>query len=103
LWSSTASHALHTLAIKVAGASMEPTLYSGDTVVINTADTEPKDGKVFAINYEGEPIVKRLVRDAGQWWAASNNPNQTLYPRKLCPEGGCLIVGRVVHRQTETI
>ena len=41
---------------------------NGDTVVINTAQAEPKDGAVFAVNYEGQLVIKRLVRDAGQWW-----------------------------------
>ena len=54
------------LAVKVANGSMEPGLHDGDTVVVNVGDTNLKDGEVYAMNYEGELVIKRLMRDAGQ-------------------------------------
>lgn len=89
-------------AVSVANGSMEPGLYDGDTVVVNTAATTPKDGVVFAVNYEGEMVIKRLVRDAGQWWLASDNQDARRYPRKLCDEH-CVIIGEIVHKQSERI
>ena len=89
-------------AVRVANGSMEPGLYDGDTVVVNTGQTEPKDGKVFAVNYEGELVIKRLVRDGGQWWLASDNPDQTRYPRKQAHDGAILL-GEIVHKQSERI
>jgi len=89
------------LAIRVRGESMEPTLYEDDLVVINTADKKPIDGGVFAINYEGEPVVKRMERDAGDWWLKSDNPDQRKYSRKICRGDACLIIGRVVRREGE--
>lgn len=89
-------------AVRVANGSMEPGLYHGDTVVVNTAQADPKDGVVFAVNYEGELVIKRLVRDAGQWWLCSDNPDQHRYPRKVCHEG-TFIIGEVVHKQSERI
>ena len=86
----------------VANGSMEPGLYDGDTVVVNTEQTAPKDGRVFAVNYEGELVIKRLVRDDGQWWLSSDNPDQRRYPRKVCHEGVRLI-GEIVHKQSERI
>ncbi|MFM9768150.1 S24 family peptidase, partial [Streptomyces scabiei] len=56
------------IAIKVRGDSMETTLFEGDTVVINTMDKTITDNQVYAVNYEGEDVVKRLVRDNGDWW-----------------------------------
>ncbi|MDR6767706.1 phage repressor protein C with HTH and peptisase S24 domain [Acidovorax delafieldii] len=91
------------IAIKIHGHSMEPTLFHDDVVVINTEDTEPKDGEVFAFNFEGEPVVKRLQRDAATWWMTSDNPDQRRYPRKECSDAHCIILGRVVHRQSERI
>lgn len=91
------------IAIKVTGDSMEPGLYEGDVVVINTADTTPVDGKVFAVNYEGEAIVKRLIRDSGKWWLSSDNQDQRKHPRKECTGDYCLIIGRIVHKQSEQI
>lgn len=91
------------IAVKVKGSSMEPGLHDGDTVVINTADTKPSDGDAFAVNYEGEAVIKRLVRDAGEWWLSSDNPDQRRYPRKLCAGDACIIIGRIVHKQSERI
>jgi len=90
------------MAVRVCNGSMEPGLYDGDTVVINTADDTPKDGEVFAVNYEGELVIKRMVRDAGQWWLASDNPDQRRYPRKVCGED-VFCIGRIVHKLSERI
>lgn len=89
-------------AVRVTNGSMEPGLYDGDTVVVNTAATDPVDGAVFAVNYEGELVIKRMMRDAGQWWLSSDNPDQARYPRKVCHEA-TFIIGRVVHKQSERI
>lgn len=91
------------LATGLKGDSMSPGMNDGDTIVINTEDTTPVDGVVFAINYEGEMLVKRMVRDAGTWWLSSDNPDQRKYPRKQCTGDLCLIIGRIVHKQSEVI
>ena len=41
-------------AVRISNGSMQPTLWDGDTVVVNTADIEPRDGEPFAVNFEGE-------------------------------------------------
>jgi phage repressor protein C with HTH and peptisase S24 domain len=89
-------------AIRVANGSMEPGLHDGDTVVVNTGADEPKDGVVYAVNYEGELVVKRLVRDEGSWWLSSDNPDQRRYPRKRMTED-CFVLGEIVHKQSERI
>ena len=89
------------VAIRVRGRSMEPTFYEGDTVIINQDDIEPADGAVFVINYEGEDVLKRLVRDVGNWWLTSDNANQKDYARKLCKGAECIIIGRVVRSERE--
>lgn len=91
------------LAVQVKGESMEPSLYAGDIVLINTADRKPKDGAVFAVNYEGEAIIKRISRDGGRWWLTSDNPDQRRYHRKVCEGDACIIVGRVVKKESERI
>lgn len=91
----------HLIAIRVRGRSMEPTFNEGDTVFINKSDTEPFDGAVFVINYEGEDVIKRLSRDAGDWWLTSDNPNQQQFHRKLCRGAECIIIGRVVRSERE--
>lgn len=89
------------IAIRVRGQSMEPTFYEGDTVVINQDDAKPVDGAVFVVNYEGEDVIKRLVRDAGDWWLVSDNLNKQNFSRKLCKGAECIILGRVVRSERE--
>jgi phage repressor protein C with HTH and peptisase S24 domain len=91
------------LAVEVKGESMEPALYAGDTVIVNTADTKPQDGGVYAVNYEGEAVIKRLVRDHGMWWLSSDHFDQRKYSRKRCEGDMCIIVGRVVRKESERI
>lgn len=91
------------LALLVRGESMETTLYDGDLVVINTAERTPIDGEVYAVNYEGEPVIKRLSRDAGRWWLTSDNKDQHRYYRKVCEGDSCIIVGKVVKRESDRL
>lgn len=91
------------IAMSVKGESMEPNLYADDLVIVNTADTKITDGKVYAVNYEGEAVIKRFMRESGEWWLTSDNPDQQKYRRKRCSNSDCLVVGRVVKRETERI
>ncbi|MES2346281.1 MAG: helix-turn-helix transcriptional regulator [Pseudomonadota bacterium] len=91
------------VAVQVRGASMEPALYESDIVVINTADQRLVDGEVYAFNYEGEAVVKRLSRDAGDWWLTSDNPDQRKYHRKICRGEACIVIGRVVRKESDRI
>lgn len=80
---------------------MEPTFYEGDIVVVNLLDKTPVDNAVFAVNYDGEAVVKRLSRDAGMWWLMSDNPDQRRYYRRACQGNSCIIIGRIVRREGE--
>lgn len=92
------------LALDVKGESMEPSLYEGDVVVINTADTAPVNGLVYAFNYEGEAVIviKRLVREGGSWWLYSDNQSPR-FPKRLCRGQECIVIGRVIRRETDQI
>lgn len=91
------------VAVRVRGESMEPSLYEGDLVIVNLADTKLVAGEVYAVNYEGEPVIKRLTRDAGQWWLTSDHPDQRKHYRRQCSGNECIIVGRVVKKESERI
>lgn len=91
------------LALRVTGASMEPGLFDGDTVVVNLADVQPVDGEAFAVNYEGELVIKRMRRDAGEWWLASDNSDKRRFPDKRCAGEGIQILGRIVYKSSERI
>ena len=61
-------------AIRVNGDSMEPTLRSGDMIVIDTERTKESEG-LFVLNYDGELLVKRLQRlSPTRLVIASDNP-----------------------------
>lgn len=89
------------VAIRVRGRSMENTFHDGDLVIINKDDRTPVDGAVFAVNYEGEDVIKRMSRDDGDWWLTSDNPNQQQYHRKVCRGTACIMIGRVVRSEKE--
>lgn len=90
------------IAVRVTGESMMPSLFDGDLVVINTQDTSPKDGEVFAVNYEGELVIKRMRRESGDWWLDSDNADQVRNKPRKCGDG-CFILGRVIYKQSERI
>ncbi|MGZ8158374.1 MAG: XRE family transcriptional regulator [Methylobacter sp.] len=91
------------VACQIKGDSMEPRLFAGDIVIINLDDTTPADGGVFAINYEGEMVIKRLIRDAGAWHLQSDNPDKIRHPNKICSIEFCIPIGRVIYRQSKEI
>ncbi|MFA9439436.1 XRE family transcriptional regulator [Uliginosibacterium sp. sgz301328] len=90
------------LAMLVSGPSMEPTLYDGDIVVINLDDTRLEDGAAYAANYEGLAVIKRLKRDGGEWWLASDNTDKRRFPDKRCTED-VTIVGRAIYKQSSVV
>jgi phage repressor protein C with HTH and peptisase S24 domain len=91
------------IAIVVRGDSMIPALHDGDVIVVNVADKKLVDGQVYAVNYEGEVVVKRLMRDSGMWWLTSDNSDQRKYHRKACKGGECIIIGLVVRKESTHI
>jgi SOS-response transcriptional repressor LexA len=48
-------------------------------------------------------VIKRLARDAGDWWLTSDNPDQRKYHRKVCRGEACIVIGRVVRKESERI
>jgi len=91
------------LAIVVRGDSMEPGMHDGDTIVVNTADKTLLSGSVYVVNYEGEAVVKRMLRDAGQWWLTSDNSDQRRYHRQLCKGAECIVIGKVIRKESTHI
>lgn len=87
------------LVVGVRGDSMEPTMSDGDSALINLADTQLKDNKIYAVNFDGEAVIKRLVKDFGRWFLVSDNPDQKRYHRQECTGATCIIIGRVLVAQ----
>jgi phage repressor protein C with HTH and peptisase S24 domain len=90
--------------IYASGGSMEPTIQDGCVVLINMADTTPREGRVYAIcQPDGSLVLKRLVQDfipalgAQGWIMRSDNPNKTQHADKMLPpDDRTMIVGRAV-------
>jgi len=87
--------------IYTSGMSMHPTLCDGDAVLLDLSQTEPQDGRIYALlTPEGELIIKRLVRGiTGGWLIRSDNEDKRLYPDQAATDtevGHLLILGRIV-------
>jgi phage repressor protein C with HTH and peptisase S24 domain len=83
------------LAIRVRGQSMEPMMFEDDVVVVNTADKQPVNREIYAVNFNGEALVKQLVRRNNAWFLHSVNPD---FGPINVRSGQCSIVGRVVYQ-----
>lgn len=76
--------------------SMYPTIRNGSHVLLNKADTEPKEGKIFAICLNDSLVLKRLFMQNGAWFMRSDNPDKNEFPdRPLPAEELTQIRGRV--------
>lgn len=85
------------------GESMEPYIFEGDIVLIDTASVEPKDRQVYAVRRpSGEISIKRLVQQvAGGWIVRSDNQDKNNYPDEPVTEAvlhDIPILGRVIWR-----
>lgn len=83
------------LAIGVKGDSMEPMLFEGDSVVVNTIDKQPVNRGIYAVNFKNESCVKQLVQKGLEWYLHSMNPDHDLVNVR---SGDCEIIGRVVYQ-----
>lgn len=85
----------HLLAIRVRGQSMEPMMFEDDVIVIDTNDKTPISRELYAVNFDGEGLVKQLVKHDSEWYLYSLNPD---FGRVNVRSGQCAIVGRVVYQ-----
>lgn len=86
--------------VKVSGDSMEPTLYDGDSALIDVGDTAVRDGKVYVLRYgDGFRIKRLLKRFDGSIVLVSDNKK---YPEEVVTEQQAAqfitILGRVRDR-----
>lgn len=86
-------------AMTASGDSMEPGIFSGDSLLVDTSQVEVQDGKVYALWYDGGERVKRLFRlPGGGLRIKSDNMD---HPTIEVPQRDIehvRILGRVVHR-----
>lgn len=89
------------LALEVSGDSMSPGMEPGDVVVINMAEKVPKHNKIFAVNFDGQAVIKRLMFNNKNWFLYSDNPDQKQFPPHHCKSGECIPIGLVVDLRRE--
>ncbi len=78
--------------ISVRGASMEPTLPDGCSILVDRNRREPQEGRIYVMRTEEGVVVKRLRLDeAGNWEVVSDNPEWPSVPLRY----GAEIVGEV--------
>ena len=61
--------------LRVRGESMCPTLNSKDSVLIDTSDTRPSDGEIYAALWDGNLLIKRLRVTSNGMSLTSDNPD----------------------------
>ncbi|WP_186035333.1 XRE family transcriptional regulator [Burkholderia gladioli] len=84
---------------RVHGRSMEPYLFNRDLMMICEAKTHVRDGLVYAIYFEDEPLVKQIFKEPdGALRLHSYNPE---FPDRVVTAeqlAGLQVVGEVVYR-----
>lgn len=85
-------------AMSASGSSMEPRIWDGDSLVVDTSQTRVIDGKVYALWYEGGERVKRLFRlPGGGLRISSDNPAFETIELGSGEVEHVRVLGRVVH------
>lgn len=85
------------------GDSMEPYIFAGDIVLLDTGALEAKDRQVYALRRaDGTISIKRLVQQVvGGWVIRSDNPDKSRHPDESVAESvlhEIPILGRVIWR-----
>lgn len=77
------------------GEGMEPTIPDGSAILVDTAVTDRRDGRIFVVQIGDQQVVKRLRDDPEAGWILSNdNPYKAGWPTEPWPENA-VTVGEV--------
>ena len=87
--------AAHAVMLDVMGPSMEPMMMDGDTILVDTRDLEPHDGKIYLVGFGEDLLVKRLQRSPRGWILHSENSSYSDIPVEGEDIEGLRIYGRV--------
>ncbi|MFW5490138.1 MAG: LexA family transcriptional regulator [Desulfovibrio sp.] len=88
----------------VAGDSMQPTLWDGDTVLVDQSQCDPVAGKIYVIGIDDGIVVKRVERRPGKLVLISDN--HALYPPleiNLDESANVRVIGRVIWMAREVM
>lgn len=86
--------------VQAVGESMEPSIYAGDALLVDRAQSSVQDGQVFLLRFGDEVRVKRLYKRAdGGIRVVSDNASK--FPEEVVTAkdmSHIQIIGRVVHK-----
>lgn len=84
------------------GESMEPTISSGDVLLVDLSKIDPADQQIFVLAGSNGVIVKRLISTPlGHWIIRSDNEDKGIYPDRSLSRTDCnehRIIGQVIWR-----
>jgi phage repressor protein C with HTH and peptisase S24 domain len=85
--------------LAVRGDSMEPYLFNRDMMMIDSTRTNVRDGQVYAVYFEDEPLVKQIFKQVGGG-IVLHSYNSKYPDKEVHAESMDLvkIVGEVIHR-----
>lgn len=83
------------LVMAIKGRSMEPMMFEDDKVLVDTSKRMPLNNECFALNWNGEPIVKCLIKKGDSWALYSMNRDPKYHTIDV-RSGQCSIIGLVV-------
>lgn len=89
-------------AVRVKGQSNYPKIQDGNIVIVNTDDRDIVVGEYYAVNHNLKAVVKRIEREGGIWYLASDNPLPQ-YKRQAVEDSEAFIIGRVVKLEADFI
>ncbi len=84
----------HVVCIGADGDSMEPAIPDGAIVGINTADTQIRDGKLYAINHDGLLRIKVLKKRPGNKILIQSY-NSNSYPDEEIDASAISVIGKI--------
>ncbi|SIQ22284.1 Phage repressor protein C, contains Cro/C1-type HTH and peptisase s24 domains [Paracoccus thiocyanatus] len=88
--------------ISVKGDSMEPELYDGDLILLDMAQTEPRDSRIYAVRFNSDLFVKRVMELPGnRIQLLSTNANYPPITVDAADLDSIQIIGRVVNSTHE--
>lgn len=71
-------HPEDSIMLDVLGESMQPLIMSGDTILVDRRQNEPRDGRIYLVGLGEELLVKRLQKAPRGWLLVSQNPDFSL-------------------------
>ena len=78
------------------GDSMEPTIRPGDSMLVDTSQTNPRRDGIFVIRWDGWLNVKRVTADEASRTLTISSDNPQYAPRSDVQPDNITVLGRVV-------